>query len=254
MSIQFVNKYRLYCNVENAYVEVWGTVSPAMCPNNHEDRTNISNTVITSSLSETSAVVRHESPGYYQAYTMKHVVPVGATGSVSTFVHSFPMDVYVWTLTITTTSNMFGDMFSLVYNPDTIFGGLVQNAVTGDTTVHITPDAFLLGVITKGLDVKIDNGVISQYLGRITGFDSTAFTVTFENPLSNDYLAGSLMKVSVYIVKDQHVITNDNHEYYYGRKGFATRKVSANAPIHIVYTNNNTMTKDFYVTVEFNYD
>lgn len=35
-----VNKYRIYCNTENAWVETWAESEPTVCPNNNGHSVN----------------------------------------------------------------------------------------------------------------------------------------------------------------------------------------------------------------------
>jgi hypothetical protein len=246
--------YRLYCIEEAKFVNQWAETEPTICPNDHADRTiNTSQTVITDTMG--TNIVRTEEPtsGSFQHTTIKITVPSNPIGTITSHPLSWPMDLQMWKTEFYTTSEHTGDVINITVAPNSIVGVLTQPADIGDTTLNVSPTVVNNSVILKGIEITIDNTVISQKLGRITAFDTTLNTITISNPLTNDYAAGTFVKFNLVLLKDV-ILHRINEPHRVADKGFKAKKLPANTPIVIEYQNNTGLAKECIATLEYYYD
>lgn len=248
-----INKYRLWCIEENTYVYSFAETEPTICPNNHADKSiDTSKTTIVQSIVPNTTIIQSDVAGYYQMATTTITVPTGATGSVYEQTISFPMDLSLWIMEFTSSANMVGDVFSIIAMPETTAGYVTAPVSIGDTVINTSSTIFTSGLIVKGMEFILDNGVTKQSLGLITALDTVNSQVTVQTPPTVAYAPGSLIKINTYTVRNQ-VIDSVNKSFIYGRKGFTTKQIPANSLIKFVYTNNNGLAKNMYFNLEYNY-
>lgn len=247
-----IYKYRILCATESTYVYKYDTQLPTTCPNDTSHTIDSSSVTIVETYNNETSEIKQTIPGYYQMGTTMITVPSGATGSIHEQTFSFPMDLQLWIMEFTSTSDMVGDIFNIIAAPETIVGAITSPVSTSDTVINVTNTIFTSGVVAKGLEILLDDGVNKQSLGLITAYDETNLQLTVQNSPSISYLPGTYIKINTYIVKNQ-VIDSPNKTFVYGRKGITTKTIQANTPLKFIYTNNNGIAKNLYFNLEYNY-
>ncbi len=236
-------KYRIYCNTESAWAYKWDEQPPSLCPNHPNHTVNFDSVSIADKIERNEVIALDGNQGYYQGTCIKSTFPAGT----NTNVVSFPHDIAFYCCSFQALSDHIGDKFSVAVAPNTVIGVITAQLSTGQTTLTISPDIFSLNILFKGVWLKIG----SFDLGRVTGFSSVNNTISFENGADQDYSAMEPVTMTAYLIKDQHIYTEK--EFWYGRKGLATKRVEKDTEFHIIYENNGVNSKDFYLDIEFNY-
>lgn len=247
-----VYHYKFFCITENTYVDTWGETAPTLCPHNTSDTIDLNSMVIVEKITTDNVIIADGTAGYYQATSMVIDVPTMTPGAIFTYDKTFPFDIYIWTNSFYSSSDMVNDSFSIVVGPDTAIGYNTVIGNIGDTTLYVSATVFSSGYLGNGVEMSIFNGVNYQKIGRISSYNATAGTITFETALTNTYNPGSGVLLNLHIVKDQ-VIGAANQFYIFGRKGIATRKVPKNTVIRFKYMNSSGAAKTLYFDMEYNY-
>lgn len=244
-----VYKYRLYCNEEHTYAYTWSTTEPTLCPNDHANRSNISNPTIVE-VSDQQVVITNDvvpSDCYFKVFEQQIPIASAPSGTVSQSTFSWIWDAYVWNICIPVAPDMVGDVVSVYVAKDTVIGLLTANAASGSTTVNVSPSVF--NYLVKGLEVSITDGVNTNTLGRATALDASAGTVTFETATTNNFLAGSAFRFSMQPFT-QITLEFANDRIIVGRSGLKSKNIPAGTQITAVYTNNNGLAKTCKFIIE----
>lgn len=253
-SITLLNQYRLYCIQEATFVYTWAVDPPTLCPNNHADRSiDSSQTVIIGRMGSNHVVAGQDTLKNFQHTCVTMDIPAMTPGDVFTHVFSWPMSVQIWKTEFYTGVEHLNDRFTIYVAPDTVVGAITAPALIGATTINVSPTVVTNQVISCGIDVEIDDGVISEQVGRITAFDATLNTLTFENPLTNNYSPGTFVKFNIKVINDI-VLHRAGFIYKIGEKGLKGRLVPPNTPLRGEYTNMDGLAKQLYVVIEIYYE
>jgi hypothetical protein len=254
-----VYRYRLRCLTENAYVTRLGDSTlpaPTTCPNDTSHIIDPDLTAIVQTISENSTFIMDGTPGFYQTTTVPLVIPgsTGATGYVTTITTSFVFDVALWTTKIIPHTEMIGDSLSVIVAPNEPVSMLTIDGNTGDTVLNLMPDTFASMAILKGNNLSIidPTNTITQDLGMVTAYDPYAFTITVQNPLTTNFIAGSVILLNVYMMKD-YIFSAAQIQHTFGGKSVNTKKIPANKIVEFLYTNNNGLPKTVYFDIEYNH-
>lgn len=249
-----LTQYRLYCIQEATFVYTWSADVPTLCPNNHLDRTiDSSQTVITGRTGSNYVVAGQDTLKNFQHTCITMDVPSMTPGDVYTHIFSWPMTIQIWKTEFYTGIEHLNDRFTIYVAPDTVVGALTAPASIGATTINVSPTVVTNQVVSCGIDIELDNGVINEEPGRITAFSSGTNTLTFENPLTNNFAAGTLVKFNLKVINDI-VMHRTGFVYKIGEKGLKGKTIPANTQLRGEYTNMDGQAKKLYVVIEIYYE
>lgn len=244
-----VNEYLVYCIEEAKDVSVWGTDLPTLCPNDHPDRTIDPNRTRTVNTISTQVMkVTEDLDGYYHCEGIAYDIPAGLVDSVNTYDIVWPYNIVIWNTDIYCTNDHVGDTICVVAAPNKLIGVTTTSATIGATTLDVS--ATVTGVIYKSFNLIIDDGVNSQDLGRVISTDLTLNTVTFENALTNNFAAGSLIRMNVNLITNFE-IPMSGIGISFGSKGLRGKPLPANTTLRVVYKNKTGLAKRFNWRVEY---
>lgn len=229
-----LNLYRVYCTVEEIYINTWDIVEPTTCPNNNTHAIS-SNIDIIDEVSTSNITVNEDTDGYFETTTVSMLIPSGLPGSVTEHDVSWPMNILVWNTHITPTTPMIDDSMSVIASPETIIGVLTVGTNIGDTVLNV--NSTVIDNAYGGFLVTLDDGVNKDVVNRISGIDSINSQITVETPLSYAYSPGTPFKISIYLLKD--IFIANTNEINIGQKGFRGKQLDANVPLRVYYTNNS---------------
>lgn len=253
MSETTVFQYRVYCIEENTFVTLWSIEEPTICPNEHADRTiDPSQTVIIDNVATNTVITKEPTTGQFQHTTRTIVVPSGYPGDVSVHNYTWPMDLEIWKTELFATSENIGDEITLTVAPNTIVGQLTSTGNIGDTVLNVTSTAVTNDLIVRGVEVELDNTFYTEDLGRVVAYDATANTITVENAITMPFVAGSMVKLNLRMVKDA-VLHRVERVHRIGEKGFKAKTLPANTIVEAKYKNNDGLAKSIVFVVEYYY-
>ena len=250
--MSLIKQYRVYCVEEAKYITFWDMVAPTQCPNVHGDRTiDHAKTVILRSIEQNETTVKEPTTGQFQAMSRIIDIPACSPGDVVCIDLDWPMDISIWNSTIRPIDSMLGDQLCLIYDPDQSIGTLTDDALVGDTILHVSES--VLSIISLGYELTLDNGVRRQDVGRVVDIDLTAKTIEIEKPLEHNYYSVSptVVLLNICLIKDLFIDKIDDISF--GTKGFRSKAVPARTKLRVKYTNNNGEAKMWCWVVEYYY-
>lgn len=234
-----VYQYRVYCTTEAAYVTVWSTTEPTTCPNNNTHSINTSLTTIVNEISTSTIRAEENSDGYFETTHVIMNVPSGVPGDISQHDVTWPMDFLLWKTLITPSSDMIGDVITVIAAPETTIGVLTAPVAIGATTFNV--NSTVTANIWRGFRVVLFDGVNKDILYRCTGVDKINGTITVDTATTHAFAAGSAVKIGVYVLKDIHV--TDTQTIEIGAKGFKGKTLTVGVILRVYYVNNSGTSK-----------
>lgn len=244
---QTLNYYRIYCDTELQYVYKWDTEEPSTCPNNNTHTINVGSITILESISTATFRAEENSEGYFETTHVVVNIPIGTPGDITEHDVTWPMDITLWKTLLTPTSDMIGDSITVLAAPETTIGVCTVNANIGDTT--ITVNSTVISNIQRGFLVTLFDGVNKNICGRCTAIDTVNGTITFQTPLTHNFLAGTYVQISIYVINNLRII--DTNTVDMGAKGFKGKMINAGLILRIYYTNNSGTSKTVYWRPEY---
>ena len=241
--------YKLYCVDENKVVTIWSNISPIVCPNNDVHEIELDSVRISEKYNDTIEVIEENGGGYFETSHIAMNIPAGTPGDITEHDVTWVMDILLWKTILTPTSDMIGDIITVVGGPETTIGAIGAVVNIGDTV--ITVNSTVITNMWRGFLVTLDDGVNKDVLGRCTNVDSVNSTITVETGTTYAYspLTPTPVKISVYILKDIYI--SDTNVIEIGSKGFKGKSVSSGQIIRVYYTNNSGTAKTFRFRPEY---
>lgn len=243
-----VNNYQLYCITEATMVSSWGETSPTTCPHDTAHTIDLNSIAIIQRVSRTDIIALEPTDGWFQAIGFTMDIPAGTPGDITSLDKIWPGNLTLWTVTLFTDDINAGDLLSIIPAPDTVIGALIADVNISDTSMVVS--STVLDIVVRGLNITIYDGVNRNELGMVTVLDSLTNTVSFENPLTNDFFVGAVILFNVRVIKDYEFSTL-SHKFKFGAKGFKGKDVPANTIIRFYYTNNDGAAKKLFINAEF---
>lgn len=236
---QTVYNYRVYCTTEAGYVYKWDTVEPTTCPNNNGHSINSSLTTIVETISTSTIKAEENSDGYFETGHIVMNIPSGTPGATTEHDVTWPMDVMLWRTLVTPTSDMIGDIISVVAAPETTIGVVTSTVNIGETVLIV--NSTVLTNIQRGFRVNLWDGVNKNVLGRCTAKDVNAGTITVETGTTNTFASESAVQIGVFTLKDINI--TDTATIDIGTKGFKGKTITSGTKMRVHYTNNSGTSK-----------
>lgn len=244
-----LSSYLVTCLTEGVRVVTnYSFEPPTTCPNNTSHTIDPSQTVVydTQSLVNVSVVIPD---GYYQCCTLDLDMPVCSPGSVYTKEISWPMKIYLWTISLYLPADSEGDSYDVISAPDTAIGYLTSGVDVGATQISVSET--VTANMIPGLDIDLYDGVNRNVLGRITACDSVNHTVTFETATTNSFTQGTIVLFNLKNIRNFDVCRNIASEVHLATAWVKYKEVPANTIMRIVYHNNNGGAKCIAMKVEY---
>lgn len=142
----------------------------------------------------------------------------------------------------------------MIINPDKEIGILQYDANIGATEIYANADTFNYSGLSRGIEIRLDDGTNAENIGRIIGYDIDTRKIVFEKPLTQNFTLGAKICLNNCIVKDAFI---DNALIPYniniGGKGSLSNYLTANTVFRVVWKNNGGQSKDICFSMEYNY-
>lgn len=244
-----VNKYRVYCQVENVFVYKWDTVAPTVCPNNNSHTIDEDNIAIIETTSQNNVSIIQVEPGktgeHYRVEGKRMVI---APNSTLTLDFKWLYNISVLTVNFCPTEHNCGDEVNCFMAPDSTIGGLTAEAIQGDTVIHVSSTVLNYMAIGYLASLHSPNGSI-QNLGECIGINSAASTITMERPVASNFPPGSLIKMSIQNVKNLSL--HGDETIRLATKFLGSSLLPAGRIARFVYKNNGNVEKVFVFYFEY---
>lgn len=247
-----VNKYRIFCNIEQIWVESWGTVPPTVCANdtNHEINPNSIQELQTISQNEVFVnTERIATGGNFRTVGFMREIPASTVGDTFVFDTSYPYPINLSLVSFRTDVNASGDMISADAAPDTIIGVLTADSL-GITTI-LNVSSTVVENIKIGFQCGLSTGVTSYDVGECIDIDIVNNTITIQNIPTDTIVAGAVVSMSLRNISN-YVLSNSQTKVI-GTGKIGASYIPANTILRLTYTNNNGESKRFFVDNEFTY-
>ncbi len=216
----------------------FSSLVPTVCPNNSVHEIESSSVKIAGSYSDIAKVEEY-SDGYFETSHVVMNIPSGTPGDITEHDVSWPMNFLLWKTLITPTSDMIGDLITVVASPETTVGVLTQTVNIGDSTFNV--NSTVTDNTWRGFRIVLDDTVNKEVLNRCSAVDSVNGTISTTATTSQSFAAGSAVKIGVYVLKDINV--TDTQTIEIGAKGIKGKTIPANMILRVYYTNNSGTSK-----------
>ena len=229
-------------------VSTYSYVPPTTCPNDTSHTIDPSQTQIHDSQTLTSVNVILPD-GYYQCTTLDLEMPDGPIGTVYTKDISWPMKIYLWTISLYLPTDSEGDFFDVIAAPDTVIGYTTDTLNIGSTQMSVS--STVTTNMIPGLDIALYDGQNRNELGRITAIDSVNHIVTFETATTQSFAQGTLIFFNLKNVRHFEVCRNISTEVQLAQAWVKYKEIPANTNMRMVYTNNTGESKCIGMKLEY---
>jgi hypothetical protein len=135
-----------------------------------------------------------------------------------------------------------GDRFCVMVAPDTVIGAVVAPVADTDTTV--TVDATAIQNTYAGAHVSFTDGVNTTDLAMVIGYDATAHTLTFQNPIGFNFSPLSPTYVRLTRIYADNLPISGTNKITMGTNKIGTTYIPANIIIRIRYENKQPSAKE----------
>jgi len=244
-----LRKFKVFCKTENDYVETWKLTTPTTCPNDyrheidHLQTQEIDKKFIESQNVQhvfLNSISYHNTNGYYMLEGIDYTIPAGPTLYINDL--RLPIKQSVYGLKICSTHDHIGDSFSIILNPNTYIGVVLEAAVKDSRNV-ITNNTVYENVV-PGFYIKIGN---NEYL--ITNKLENGIEIYPQ--LQEDIVPLTPIFLNLYIVKNYKIQSDTTLDAGYGAMG--SKPLPAGTILRLVYNNNGTTAKNFHINYEYSY-
>jgi hypothetical protein len=243
-----INNYRFFCNTENAFVTIWNTDTPTVCPNNKQDHIDLNSITIIDTINSTSVNITQSNGDVNDNYrTESRRIFIPANQTITNDI-SYPINISVLTINWTNTSENTGDILKCYIAPNTTIGAITQKVNTGDTTIHVSSNVFKY--LQKGYIVNLTNGTQSINLGQCISVDPSLNTIVCNIPANISMNAGSYLQMTI---QNVDWIFGPPDQIRLANKHLQTSHLPANTKVRIVYQNNSDVDKYFWNFIEYLY-
>lgn len=243
--------YKLWCNDENAYVYVWDTQEPTVCPNVNTHSINLESISIEDSVSEEKVIINEESAnktgGYFKIESQAFDAP---PNTITTYDFSYPIKMGVLAIKVPTNDNQEGDIMSVFLAPNTTIGVITSDANIGDTILNVSQT--VINNIALGFYVNITDFVNSDELNRVIGINKVNNTITVETPVQTGFTAsGTYVQISINYMDKWEI--GRGWVYEFGDSKIGASVADENVPARVIYENKTNETKRVRIAFEAMY-
>jgi hypothetical protein len=187
--------------------------------------------------------------GYYQCTTMNLAIPLGSVGSIYTQDVSWPMKIALWTASVFVPSNSEGDIFDIVYAPDTPIGTVASVVNVGDTVISVSPT--VTASVVPGFDVSLLDSTHRNDLNRVIALDTINKTITMETPTINSFDFGTTVDLNIKFIRSFVIGQNMTSEITLGSGWIKSMVIPPNTHLRVIYTNTTGTAKSISMKMEY---
>tara|TARA_R110001599_G_scaffold287650_2_gene490241 strand:+ start:1480 stop:2241 length:762 start_codon:yes stop_codon:yes gene_type:complete len=245
-----IDRYQVYCLEEAKFVETLSETEPTECPSNVNHTSRAINPALTSIIEtfyKNTIKAEENSEGYFETTHITMEIPSGTPGDLTEHDVSWPMNILLWRTLITPTTDMLGDVMSVIGSPETTIGALTSSVAIGDTTFNV--NSTVTDNISRGFLINIFDGVNKDFLGRCIAVDKLGGTISVETGTVNAFAPGSAIQIGVFTLKDIYLA--DTSTIDIGTKGFKGKTLTAGMILRVRYINNSGTSKTLRWRSEF---
>ena len=164
--------------------------------------------------------------------------------------HSWPYIIGVLKVYFVTSPIHNEDIINVYVAEDSVISTTTNNSSIGDNSLYLTAMSNIYGVGAKvGFKATLQNGELSNDLGEIILSDSVNNLIVFENNLTDDFPAGSTLKIKIHSVENYPIQAEGNHSFFDGM--ISCYMLPPSIPIRMYYTNNGDVDKEFKLNIQF---
>ena len=243
-----VNKYRIWCVTENAYVYGWSETEPTTCPNNTSHTIDETKTTIDASVEEGVVEIKEENTptgGHYRALGVTFDAPNGETTEHD---FSIPYAISLLSATIPTNDLSSGDVAAFDVSPDTLIGSITSDVTIGDTVINVS--STVIDNISVGRCLILDDGV-NYERHVVTALSSD--TVTIDVGTTYGYAAVTPTYCKMSVCMSHNIEISRGSRVVLGESKIGGSYIPANTTMRISYTNNGDSLTRVILYIEFLY-
>ena len=249
MTSRSINNYRIFCNTESLFVNVWSTDIPSVCPNNiqHQIDTNSISVVDTISSNAVNIIQYKDGiQGLYRVLSRSMFIPARQTISEDT---SYDIPVSILSINFITTTENSGDIVNCYVAPNTIIGKITKDINNGDKVINVSPT--VITNVKRGYIINITNGSKIINMGECTDINPVTNTITCNSRANDNINLGSIVQITIHNIKD--FILGPPSSITFNNKTLQTTLIAKNTILRMIYQNNSDIDTTFYTFIEFLY-
>lgn len=248
-------KYRIFCVTEQAFVYTWSDVTPTVCPNNNTHTIDPSTiTIIESQLINTVVPIDDNTgvQGYYGSQGFNINISAGPSPNqiLANQLVFKPYDVRIYSITLLPSAANIGDTVTMKAPMDILIGVITSSVNSGNV---INVNSTVLQNVAIGLHISLSDGTNEQDLGEIYAIDTTAQTLTMQNPVSISFNSATPTNVLLSLCRVQNVTFGSDSPLTFGSTKYGSVLMPGGTNGGILYQNNTNATKTFSFLVEYTF-
>lgn len=249
-----VKGWEIYCNEEARSFPIDSKANLFTCPTNPAhtiDRTKTREIVIRRPNDVFVVEEEKQIAGYLAIEGISHTATFDVLGpSLSTKEVSWPFNITMLSSTVITDANSDGDLLNVYVNKYTTVGYTLAASAIGATTFAVSNTVLQYADI--GMLMTITNGVTTNELGYMLGYDIAAGTITVQTAATDAFAFGSYIQISIHMVRN--VTLAPSSVVGAGETNFSSSFVPAGTTMRIEYLNQSTaQQKSLRINVQYYY-
>lgn len=251
-----VKLWRVFCDTEASWAEVWSPTEPTTCPNNNTHTIDTSKTVIITSIKKTEVQIQEElvaTQGVHRTKGYNFTVPASAPGTLSTYNITWDYPITLLCGEFDTKTENIGDLIEGWVFPSTPVGYITGAVGVGDTVLPVS--STVLQYVYLGYTVKVSDGVNTTDFGECIAKDTINSTITVKNAADHTYSAPApypaYVSIIVKVVED--VTISNQRPYEFAKKKVGGKALNTSLTFQVRYTNNDGNAKHITFIVEYLY-
>jgi hypothetical protein len=246
-----LHEWSIYCNTEQAFITGYTKTSdyPQDCFN------DVSHSVskipsLVKVITNNNVQIQEESidtGGHFRAVNYKMTCPVG----VSAHDYSYKHPVSALSITIPVVDSYKDDSVEVQVGPDAIIGNITSNISISDTVINVS--STVVEYIKTGFYVNFFTGALTEPEILVVSVDKINNTITLASGVSQNFSAATPTYVRMTIKLLVDFTFGHPSRLEIGKDKIGGSYIPTGTVIRVVYTNNGSVSKDFYTMIELLY-
>jgi len=243
-----VNKYRVWCSTEGAYVYGWGVTEPTTCPTDTAHTIDSTKTTIDATVEENTVEIKEENTPTGGQYKSCGLSFSAAASEETLHDFSFPFPISLMSATFPSHGKTAGDSIGFIVGPDTVVGAITSDVTAGDTVINV--QSTVIDNMKAGRYARLDDGTNNEEHLVIT-VGST--TITLHTATANSYAAATPTYVKLNVKMAENLYLEPEVRYMLGDTKIGGSYVPANTVIRMSYNNTGVSSVTVRPIFEFLY-
>lgn len=248
-----IKHWRIWCNDDSQFEEVWSDEAPTVCPVNNTHSVNTTLTSAYETVSESIIQIKEELITTGGNFMCESVCILSPTGPNSTATEQFtwPFPITVMSLSFNTDYDNSGDYAYCSVAPDTIIGVLGVSCATGATGFYVSPTVTENTMI--GYHLNLFDGPNTDNLGRVISIDSATNYITTEFGPSRSYsnLSPTYIRQTVYVINNYRI--GKPGTYGIGKDKIGGSYVPKYTVVRVGYINEKSFSNHIAIQIDYLY-